>query len=220
MVEDAGHARGERPAQGRGARRRPPGCPAVADDTGLEVDALGGAPGVRSARYAGEDATYADNRAKLLARAGGRAAGRRGRRGSGRVALVRWPDGREVVRGRDVRGHDRRSASGATAASATTRSFVPVEGDGRTFARDDRGREARAVAPRPGLPGAGGCARSAAVGSGSPAPEVDGPGLEDLVAVDEVEPLVLGHRGVDVGGPAPGPGRRRAARGRPSAARR
>ena len=39
----------------------------LADDSGLEVDALGGAPGVRSARYAGEDATYADNNAKLLA---------------------------------------------------------------------------------------------------------------------------------------------------------
>jgi XTP/dITP diphosphohydrolase len=39
---------------------------ALADDTGLEVDALGGRPGVHSARYAGPDATYADNRARLL----------------------------------------------------------------------------------------------------------------------------------------------------------
>ena len=42
------------------------GQPALADDTGLEVDALGGAPGVFSARYAGDDASYTDNVAKLL----------------------------------------------------------------------------------------------------------------------------------------------------------
>jgi XTP/dITP diphosphohydrolase len=42
------------------------GCDCFADDTGLEVDALGGAPGVYSARYAGENATYADNVNKLL----------------------------------------------------------------------------------------------------------------------------------------------------------
>jgi XTP/dITP diphosphohydrolase len=43
------------------------GHAAVADDTGLEVDALGGAPGVWSSRYAGEGATYAENRRSLLA---------------------------------------------------------------------------------------------------------------------------------------------------------
>jgi XTP/dITP diphosphohydrolase len=42
------------------------GLPAVADDTGLEVAALEGQPGVRTARYAGEDATYADNVRLLL----------------------------------------------------------------------------------------------------------------------------------------------------------
>jgi XTP/dITP diphosphohydrolase len=42
------------------------GLPALADDTGLEVPALGGAPGVRSSRYAGSEATYADNVRKLL----------------------------------------------------------------------------------------------------------------------------------------------------------
>ena len=42
------------------------GLPAVADDTGLEVDALGGQPGVYAARYAGENATYEDNCRKLL----------------------------------------------------------------------------------------------------------------------------------------------------------
>jgi XTP/dITP diphosphohydrolase len=42
------------------------GLPAMADDSGLEVEALGGAPGVRSARYAGPNATDQDNNSKLL----------------------------------------------------------------------------------------------------------------------------------------------------------
>lgn len=47
------------------------GFPALSDDTGLEVEALGGAPGVYSARYAGEDATYQDNVLKLLSEMSG-----------------------------------------------------------------------------------------------------------------------------------------------------
>lgn len=46
--------------------------PTIADDTGLEVTALGGAPGVYSARWAGEQATYADNCARLLAELDGK----------------------------------------------------------------------------------------------------------------------------------------------------
>jgi len=46
---------------------RASGLPTLADDSGIEVDALGGAPGVRTRRYAGEDATDEQNNAKLLA---------------------------------------------------------------------------------------------------------------------------------------------------------
>ena len=82
------------------------GEPAVADDTGLEVEALGGAPGVYSARYAGEHASYADNVAKLLAeldRVGARGPVARAARFR-TVALVRWPDGRELTVEGEVRG--------------------------------------------------------------------------------------------------------------------
>jgi XTP/dITP diphosphohydrolase len=56
------------------------GLPTLADDSGLEVDALGGAPGVRTRRYAGEQATDADNNAKLLAALRGLPPERRGAR--------------------------------------------------------------------------------------------------------------------------------------------
>jgi XTP/dITP diphosphohydrolase len=61
-----------------GARRT--GLPTLADDSGIEVDALGGAPGVRTRRYAGPDATDADNNAKLLAALDGQPPERRGAR--------------------------------------------------------------------------------------------------------------------------------------------
>lgn len=56
------------------------GLPSLADDTGLHVDALGGEPGVHSARYAGPDGDSAANRAKLLAALEGVPAARRGAR--------------------------------------------------------------------------------------------------------------------------------------------
>jgi len=56
------------------------GLPTLADDSGLEVDALGGGPGVRTRRYAGERATDRDNNAKLLAVLAGLPPERRGAR--------------------------------------------------------------------------------------------------------------------------------------------
>ncbi|MEX1171036.1 MAG: non-canonical purine NTP pyrophosphatase [Chloroflexota bacterium] len=56
------------------------GLPTLADDSGIEVDALGGGPGVRTRRYAGEDATDQDNNRKLLAALEGLPPERRGAR--------------------------------------------------------------------------------------------------------------------------------------------
>lgn len=65
---------------------------ALGDDTGLEVEGLGGAPGVRSARFAGEGATYADNRRLLLQRLAGRPQGERAARFLCAMVVAR-PDG-------------------------------------------------------------------------------------------------------------------------------
>jgi XTP/dITP diphosphohydrolase len=108
------------------------GLPAVADDTGLAVDALGGAPGVWSARYAGESATYADNVEKLLRELAGVAVPERTARFS-TVALARWPDGREVAAIGEVEGVIAAEARG-DAGFGYDPLFVPTEGDGRTFA--------------------------------------------------------------------------------------
>ena len=75
------------------------GVPAVADDTGLMVEALGGRPGVHAARYAGEGATYEDNCKKLLHELAGVPRERRGARFV-TVAAVADPKGKvEVVQG-------------------------------------------------------------------------------------------------------------------------
>ncbi len=67
------------------------GLSALADDTGLEVDALDGAPGVRAARFAGEEATYADNCRKLLEEMRDVPVGRRGARFRTVMALALSP---------------------------------------------------------------------------------------------------------------------------------
>ncbi len=71
------------------------GLPAVADDTGLEVDALGGRPGVFAARYAGEQATYEDNCRKLLHELQGVPAEQRGARFV-TVAAIAFPTGKTL----------------------------------------------------------------------------------------------------------------------------
>lgn len=125
----------------------------VADDTGLEVDALGGAPGVHTARFAGEDATYADNVAKMLTDLAGVPEGERGARFR-TVALVRFPDGSEVVAEGVVEGTISPEARGERGFGYDP-VFIPADGDGRTFAQmtadekhavSHRGRAFRALA--------------------------------------------------------------------------
>lgn len=131
------------------------GLPAVADDTGLAVDVLDGAPGVRSSRYAGPAATYADNVAKLLQALDGIPDDRRTARFE-TVALARFPDGSEVVATGAVEGRIavRPRGDGGFGYDPV---FVPVEGDGRSFAEmtpgekhdlSHRGRAFRALGER------------------------------------------------------------------------
>lgn len=71
----------------------------IADDSGLEVDAIGKKPGIYSARYAGENATDEENRAKLLKSLGNTPMSQRNARFVCCIAVV-FPDGKEfVVRG-------------------------------------------------------------------------------------------------------------------------
>jgi XTP/dITP diphosphohydrolase len=106
------------------------GLPAVADDTGLFVDALDGAPGVHTARYAGETATDADNRRKLLAEL----EGIDDRRASFRtVAMIVWPDGRELTVDGTCQGVITTSERGSTGFGFDP-VFAPADGGGMTFA--------------------------------------------------------------------------------------
>jgi len=126
------------------------GRAAVSDDTGLEVSALGGAPGVRTGRFAGEQASDADNRAKLLSSLDGRE-DRRARFRT--VAMVVWPDGAELA-AEGVCDGSIAAAERGDRGFGYDALFVPDDGDGRTFAEmteDDkhalshRGRAFRAL---------------------------------------------------------------------------
>jgi XTP/dITP diphosphohydrolase len=109
------------------------GRPAVADDTGLEIDVLNGAPGVYSARFAGSDATYQQNVEKVLAELDGVQMGQRTARFK-TVAIVRYPDGHELIANGTVEGHISLSPLGEQGFGYDP-IFVPVEGEGATFAQ-------------------------------------------------------------------------------------
>ena len=105
---------------------RASGLPTLADDSGIEVDALGGGPGVRTRRYAGENASDAANNAKLLATLGDLPPERRGARYVCALALALPGD--SSPRGGHVAAGSRRSRAGA-AGSATTRSSSRTPND-------------------------------------------------------------------------------------------
>lgn len=134
------------------------GEPALADDTGLEVDALAGAPGVHSARYAGDAADPVANIAKLLAELDRVGAGdpkqRRARFRT--VAVLLFPDGREVIAEGTVEGSIAPMPRGSGGFGYDS-VFVPDGADGRTFAElsadeknriSHRGRAFRSLAAK------------------------------------------------------------------------
>ena len=107
------------------------GAAALADDTGLEVDALGGAPGVYSARYAGPDASYADNLARLLVEMRDVEPSQRTARFR-TVAAVWFPDGASVVAEGTVEGAITAEPRG-TGGFGYDPVFAPAEAGGLTF---------------------------------------------------------------------------------------
>lgn len=129
------------------------GLHALADDTGLEVDALDGAPGVITARFAGVGATDAQNRQKILVELDGQANDQRTARFR-TVALLRFTDGREIVAHGVCEGTIAMEEIGGRGFGYDSL-FIPKDGDGRTFAQmtidekhelSHRGRAFRALA--------------------------------------------------------------------------
>jgi XTP/dITP diphosphohydrolase len=129
------------------------GCPALADDSGLMVDALAGAPGVYSSRYAGPDASDANNNTKLLAAMQGMA--ERSARFVCALHLA-WPDGRPPLTAEgSVEGRIVEVPSGEKGFGYDPLFFCPELG--KTFAKADpeekagvshRGRALRQLAEK------------------------------------------------------------------------
>jgi len=111
-VEEDGTTLAENAAKKAAAVCRATGLPALADDTGLEIDALGGEPGVYAARWAGPGCVYADNVAKALRELKGVPAALRTARFRCVVALCRHPGGEPLLAEGRVEGRIAESPSG------------------------------------------------------------------------------------------------------------
>jgi XTP/dITP diphosphohydrolase len=130
VVEDAGTLEGNARLKAR-AICAATGLATVSDDTGLFVDALHGGPGVDTAYFAGPEATYAQNRAKLLAELDGvhdRSARFR------TVVMVARPDGSELALEGVCEGAIASEERG-TRGFGYDPLFIPADGDGRTFSQ-------------------------------------------------------------------------------------
>tara|TARA_B100001996_G_scaffold326369_1_gene272704 strand:+ start:226 stop:807 length:582 start_codon:yes stop_codon:yes gene_type:complete len=120
------------------------GIAALSDDTGLSVDVLGGEPGVHSARYSGENATYEENVEKLLRSLDGVPPRLRTARFK-TVAMICYPDGSEIIATGVVEGMISESRKGVEGFGYDP-VFVPYEGDGSSFA--EMGEEKHRISHR------------------------------------------------------------------------
>ncbi len=135
------------------ACRAATGYPSLADDSGLEVDALGGAPGVRSKRFAGEATGFAEKMARILDALEGRADAERAARFRCAVALA-LADGRVVVEEGACEGRIALAPRGAGGFgydpifvdSTTGRTFAEMAPDEK-LPRSHRGRALAKIRP-------------------------------------------------------------------------
>jgi Xanthosine triphosphate pyrophosphatase len=140
------------------------GEPAIADDSGIEVDALDGAPGTRSARFAGEGASDAENLAKLIEVIADEPSDARTARYRC-VAVIAWPDGRALHAEGTARAPSSRRRRGP-GGSATTRSSSPKANDARWPSSGTRRRTGSATAVGPSEPWRSSCPRKRRDGLG------------------------------------------------------
>lgn len=132
-VEDAGTFEGNARIKARAARKACGGKAVLADDSGLEVDALDGAPGVFSARYAGENANDAENNKKLLASLSHVLGNERTARFVCTLVFIDT-DGKETVVRGTVEGHIGFEERGNNGFGYDPLFLPDAFGDGRTFA--------------------------------------------------------------------------------------